>query len=155
MLTACNSSRAPPCGCFSQPIRLFCREMLCTRNSLRLAGGTCCSNAHARRCCGSLRFEAENILRAFHTSLLRRDTAVNARSNPTAFTLSSKRKIVLQRPSLGLRWRLITDAPRYGTAGMACRSETGFHRGRQKMLAMYLRPCLFTMSRTVSLTVQG
>ena len=45
----------------------------------------------------------ENILRAFHASLLRRDTAVNARSNPTAFTLSSSRKIVLQRPSLGLR----------------------------------------------------
>ena len=31
-------------------------RMLCTRNSLRLAGGICCSNAHARRCCGSLRF---------------------------------------------------------------------------------------------------
>ena len=31
-------------------------RILCTRNSLRLAGGTCCNNAHARRCCGSLRF---------------------------------------------------------------------------------------------------
>ena len=53
---------------------------------------------------------AENVLRAFHASLLRRDTAANARSNPTTFTLSSSRKIVLQRPSLGLRWRLTTDA---------------------------------------------
>ena len=53
---------------------------------------------------------AENILRSFHTSLLRRDTAVNARSNPTAFTLSSSKKIVLQSASLGVRWRLTTDA---------------------------------------------
>ena len=56
MLTACNSSRTTLRMLFSSLFVCSAARMLCTRNSLRLAGGTCCSNAHARRCCGSLRF---------------------------------------------------------------------------------------------------
>lgn len=56
MLTACNSSRTTLRMLFSSLSVCSAARILCTRNSLRLAGGTCCSNAHARRCCGSLRF---------------------------------------------------------------------------------------------------
>ena len=56
MLTACNSSRTTLRMLFSSLSVCSAVRMLCTRNSLRLAGGICCSNAHARRCCGSLRF---------------------------------------------------------------------------------------------------
>ena len=56
MLTACNSSRTTLRMLFSSLFVCSAARMLCTRNSLRLAGGICCSNAHARRCCGSLRF---------------------------------------------------------------------------------------------------
>ena len=56
MLTACNSSRTTLRMLFSSLSVCSAARILCTRNSLRLAGGTCCNNAHARRCCGSLRF---------------------------------------------------------------------------------------------------
>lgn len=56
MLTACNSSRTTLRMLFSSLSVCSVARMACTRNSLRLADGTCCSNAHARRCCGSLRF---------------------------------------------------------------------------------------------------
>ena len=56
MLTACNSSRTTLRMLFSSLSVCSVARMLCTRNSLRLADGTCCSNAHARRCCGSFRF---------------------------------------------------------------------------------------------------
>ena len=56
MLTACNSSRTTLRMLFSSLSVCSAARILCTRNSLRLAGGICCSNAHARRCCGSLRF---------------------------------------------------------------------------------------------------
>ena len=56
MLTACNSSRTTLRMLFSNLFVCSAARMLCTRNSLRLAGGICCSNAHARQCCGSLRF---------------------------------------------------------------------------------------------------
>ena len=56
MLTACNSSRTTLRMLFSSLSVCSVARMACTRNSLRLAEGTCCSNAHARRCCGSLRF---------------------------------------------------------------------------------------------------
>ena len=56
MLTACNSSRTTLRMLFSSLSVCSATRILCTRNSLRLAGGTCCNNAHARRCCGSLRF---------------------------------------------------------------------------------------------------
>ena len=56
MLTACSSSRTTLRMLFSSLFVCSAVRMLCTRNSLRLAGGICCSNAHARRCCGSLRF---------------------------------------------------------------------------------------------------
>ena len=56
MLTACNSSRTTLRMLFSSLSVCSVARMACTRNSLRRADGTCCSNAHARRCCGSLRF---------------------------------------------------------------------------------------------------
>ena len=56
MLTACSSSRTTLRMLFSSLFVCSAVRMLCTRNSLRLAGGICCSNAHARRCWGSLRF---------------------------------------------------------------------------------------------------
>lgn len=56
MLTACNSSRTTLRMLSSSLSVCSVARMACTRNSLRLADGTCCSNAHARRCCGSLRF---------------------------------------------------------------------------------------------------
>ena len=55
----------------------------------------------------------------------------------------------------GLGWRLTTDAPPpSSTAGMACRSKPASIVADSRC-SVYLRPCLFTMSRTVSLTVQG
>ena len=57
--------------------------------------------------------------------------------------------------SLGLRWRLTTDAPPpNSTAGMACRSKPASIVAESRC-SVYLRPCLFTMSRTTSLTMQG
>ena len=56
MLTACNSSRTTLRMLFSSLSVCSAARMLCTRNSFLFAGGTCCSNAHARRCCGSFRF---------------------------------------------------------------------------------------------------
>ena len=56
MLTACNSSRTTLRMLFSSLSVCSVARILCTKNSLRLAGGICCSNAHARQCCGSLRF---------------------------------------------------------------------------------------------------
>ena len=57
--------------------------------------------------------------------------------------------------SLGLRWRLTTDAPPpSSTAGIACKSKPASIVAESRC-SVYLRPCLFTMSRTVSLTVQG
>ena len=56
MLAVCNSSRTTLRMLFSSLSVCSAARILCTRNSLRLADGICCSNAHARRCCGSLRF---------------------------------------------------------------------------------------------------
>ena len=56
MLTACNSSRTTLRMLFSSLSVCSAARILCTRNSLRRADGICCSNTHARRCCGSLRF---------------------------------------------------------------------------------------------------
>ena len=56
MLTACNSSRTTLRMLFSSLSVCSVARMTCTRNSLRRTDGTCCSNAHARRCCGSLKF---------------------------------------------------------------------------------------------------
>ena len=56
ILTACNSSRTTLRMLFSSLSVCSVARMACTRNSLRRADGICCSNTHARRCCGSLRF---------------------------------------------------------------------------------------------------
>ena len=46
MLTACNSSRTTLRMLFSSLSVCSAARILCTRSSLRLAGGTCCNNAH-------------------------------------------------------------------------------------------------------------
>ena len=98
-------------------------------------------------------FVLEELLRIdkVHTFI---EIAVNCKRG-IAFTLSSGRKIILQSPSLGLRWRLTADAPPpSSTAGIACRSKPASIVADSRC-SVYLRPCRFTMSRTVSLTVQG
>ena len=65
MLTACNSSRTTLRMLFSSLSVCSVARMACTRNSLRRADGTCCSNAHARRCCGSLRFGRKTYCGSF------------------------------------------------------------------------------------------
>ena len=127
---------------FLQPIRLFCRKDTLHQKLFAFGRRHLLQQRQRAAVLRFVKVRAENILWAFHASLLRRDTAVNARSNPTAFTLSSSRKIVLQRPSLGLRWRLTTDAPppnQHGGDGVQV--EAGFHRGRQQMLCV-LAPLL-------------
>ena len=124
MLAACNSSRTTLRMLSSSLSACSAARMACTRNSLRRADGACCSNSHARRCCGSPRFGLKPYCGRFMPrsyDAIQRPTRVRIRQRSP---LSSSRKIVLQRPSLGLRWWLTTDAPPpSSTAGIACRSK--------------------------------
>ena len=62
--------------------------------------------------------------RPVHPSLTRPESCANARSNPTAFTLSSGRNIARHRPSLGPTWRCTIPAPPPSmTVGRARRSN--------------------------------
>ena len=141
MLTACNSSRTTLRMLFSSLSVCSVARMACTRNSLRLAEGTCCSNAHARRCCGSLRFGRKTYCGRFMPRFYgatRRPTRARTRQRSP---YPSSRKIVLQRPSLGLRWRLTTEAPPpNSTAGMACKSKPASIVADSRC-SVYLRPC--------------
>ena len=155
MLAVCNSSRTTLRMLFSSLSVCSAARILCTRNSLRLAGGTCCSNAHARRCCGSLRFGRKTycgrFMPRFYGATRRSTRARTRRRSPCRPAGKSSYKGRLW----GLRWRLTTDAPPpNSTAGMACRSKPASIVADSRC-SVYLRPCRFTMSRTVSLTVQG
>ena len=85
MLTSCNSSRTTLRMLFSCLSVCAAARILCTGNSLRLAGGTCCSNAHSRRCCGSLRFGRKTYCGRFiprFCGATRRSTRARTRQRP-------------------------------------------------------------------------
>ena len=155
MLTACNSSRTTLRMLFSSLSVCSAARILCTRNSLRLAGGTCCNNAHARRCCGSLRFGRKTYCGRFiprFYGATRRPTRARIRPrSPCRPAGKSSYK--------GRLWGLGGGSPRMrhrpiARRGMACRSKPASIVADSRC-PVYLRPCRFTMSRTVSLTVQG
>ena len=136
MLTACNSSRTTLRMLFSSLSVCSAARILCTRNSLRLADGTCCSNAHARRCCGSLRFGRKTYYGRFiprFCGATRRPTHAQIRPRSPCrpagkssykgrlWDLGGGSPPMRHRPATRRGWRAI---------------ESRFHRGRQKMLCV-------------------
>ncbi len=136
MLTACNSSRTTLRMLFSSLSVCSVARMACTRNSLRLADGTCCSNAHARRCCGSLRFGRKTYCGRFMPHFY----GATQRSTRARIRLRSPYRPAGKSSYKGRLWGLGGGSPPMPAAqqhgGDGVQIEAGFHRGRQQMLCV-------------------
>ena len=100
--------------------------MLCTRNSLRLAGGTCCSNAHARRCCGSFRFGRKTYCGRF----MPRFYGATRRSTRARIRLRSPYRPVEKSSYKGCLWGLGGGSPPMRRRPAARR---GWRAGRSRL----------------------